>query len=288
MIGWKRERMTLTHVLAAVPRESASQYYRHLSEYRDFKLSLVSDIGDALDALNNRDEQTDVFVLDNRMPNAAHLIGDLRDDFPRLLIVLVDEDADFATPGAADEISTDPFNADDLARRITRLMSDRRLDTLRADAMPPVREFAKRLRSATGEGGKAQATVSACRDLGYDYIAFYRLESTEPLRVTLRAQDGAAAVQAVAPKQAAGDDLIGTVAQSGQSRIAGPGDDVTHPLVKRGRLGVVACVPVGVATRYGVLVACRDKPDSITPDNLITLELVSAQLAAVIAREASG
>ena len=96
-------------------------------------------------------------------------------------------------------------------------MSDRRLETLRADTMPPVREFAKKLRKAVGESGKQQAAVSACRDLGYDYVAFYRLESLDPLQVTLKAQDGLAPIQAVAPKQATADDIIGWVATTGQS-----------------------------------------------------------------------
>ena len=79
---------------------------------------------------------------------------------------------------------------------------------------------------------------------------------------------------------------MGWVAQNGQSRIAGPNDDLTHPLVKRGRLGAVACVPVhSSGNRYGVLVACREIPDSITQENVLMLELVSAQLGAAVAQE---
>jgi GAF domain-containing protein len=188
-------------------------------------------------------------------------------------------------PGQADDISTDPFTNDDLVRRVNRLMSDRRLETLRADAMPPLREFAKQLRKSSGETGKYQAAVNACRTLGFDYVAFYRVESLDPLQVTLKAQDGPAPIQAVAPKEATEADIIGWVAKTGQSRIAAPADEINYPLVRRGRLGAVACTPVGTSSRYGVIVACKTEPNSITQQQLLLLELVSAQLAAVISKE---
>lgn len=277
--------MASVNLLVAVRRERAAAYYKNLSAHKDFRINLVSDSRDAWETVCDSDKTTDVVVLDNALSNAAELVSDLRYSYPRILIVLVDEDADIATPGQADDITTEPFRDDDLIRRITRLMSDRRLETLRADAMPPVREFAKKLRMAAGEGGKTQAAVTACYDLGYDYTAFYRIESLEPLRVTLRAQEGKPAIQSVAPRQASETDLMGWVAKTGQSKIAGMQDELTHPLVKRGRLGAVVCVPVGLTKRYGVLVACREKPGSITGENLVMLELVSAQLAAVIAKE---
>ena len=244
---------------------------------------------DALDFLANRDKHVDVFVVDNGLGHIFELISELRQSYPRLLIVLVDEDADFGTPGQADDISTAPFEDNDLIRRITRLMSDRQLETLRADSMPAVRQFAKQLRKAAGEVGKYQSAVSACRDLGYDYVAFYRLESLDPLRVSLRAQDGPAAIQAIAPKQANPDDLVTWVAQKTQSRIAGQQDNPNYGLVAKGRMGAVACVPVIFGSaRYGVLVACREQPNSITQDNVMMLDLVSAQLAAAISKESVG
>ena len=180
----------------------------------------------------------------------------------------------------------------DGADRVAIRAEDRRgdahhafLETLRADSMPPLREFAKQLRKSVGETGKYQAAVNACRTLGYDYVAFYRLESLDPLQVTLKAQDGPAPIQAVAPKQASADDIIGWVAKSGQSRIASPTDELNYPLVRRGRLGQVACTPVGATSRYGVIVACRNEPNSITQQNLLMLELISAQLAAMISKE---
>jgi GAF domain-containing protein len=273
----------------AVPRDDASRFYKNLSSYEDFRVQMVSDAGDALDILADPERPVDVLVLDNRLGHVFELIAELRQSYPRLLIILVDEDADFGMPGQADEISTDPFTDNDLIRRITRLMSDRQLETLRADSMPAVRQFAKQLRKAAGELGKYQSAVAACKDLGYDYVAFYRLDSLDPMQVSLRAQDGPAAIQAVAPKQAESDDIVMWVAQTGQSRIAGPEDNPNYLLVARGRLGAVACVPVMFGgARYGVLVACREQPNSITQDNVLMLDLVSAQLAAAISKESIG
>ena len=277
--------MAYTDILVTVRRDNASRYFQHLSLYKEFHVKLVTNIADALEILADRDKHIDLLVLDNGLERAFEMVNDLRITHPYLVIVLVDEEADFATPGKADDISTDPFTNEDLVRRINRLMSDRRLETLRADTMPPLRAFAKQLRKATGETGKQQAAVSACRDLGYDYVAFYRLESTDPLKVTLKAQDGIAPIQAVAPKQATAEDIIGWVAKTGQSRIAAPADELNHPLVKKGRLGAVACSPVGTTSRYGVLVACKDQPNTITQQDILLLELISAQLAAVISKE---
>jgi GAF domain-containing protein len=273
-------------VLVAVRREQASRYYKNLSANKDFRIQLVSDTGDAFNVLGDREQHIDVLVLDNGIGQAYDLISELRQTYPRLFIVLVDEEADFGMPGMADEISVEPFTNDDLARRISRLMSDRQLETLRADSLPAVRQFAKELRKATGELGKFQTAVAACKDLGYSYVAFYRLEAADPLKVTLRAQDGSTPIQAVAPKQATADDLMAWVALNGQSRIAGPNDKPNHPLVARGRLGAVACVPVTFSgNHYGVLVACRDQPGSITQENVLMLELIAAQLASVVSKE---
>lgn len=280
--------MTAIHILIAVQRDDAARYHKNLSVHKDFRVQIATSTQDALEVLADKEQQVDVFIIDNSLGNTFELINDLRHSYPRLLIVQVDEEADFAMPGHADEVSTEPFKNNDLIRRITRLMSDRRLETLRADAMPPVREFAKRLRSASGEGGKAQAAVSACRDLGYDYVAFYRLNNADSIELTLSAQDGPAAIQAVAPKQASADDIMGWVAKTGQSRIAAPEDELNHPLVAKGRLGAVACVPVGITNRYGTLAACREEPGTINEQNVLMLELVSAQLAAVISKEAIG
>jgi hypothetical protein len=277
--------MSAIDVLAAVRREHAGRYHKNLAAYSEYSVRIVTDLSDAFDELENRDKHVDVFVLDSGFGDVYDLVNDLRFTYPRLLIVLVDEEADFATPGSADEISTEPFNNDDLARRINRLMADRRLETLRADAMPPVREFAKTLRKAVGEYGKQQATVTACREMGYEYVALYRVENLEPLRVLLKAQEGDLTLQADAPKQASPDDIIGWVAKTGQSRVAGLNDEINHPFVKQGKFGAVAGVAIGTVTRYGVLIACRESINAITKQNVKLLELVSAQLAAMITKE---
>ena len=281
--------MSNVDVLAAVRRDNASRYYKNLSAYKDFRVQMVSDTGDAFNILADRDQHIDVLVLDNGLAYIYEFIQDLRHSFPRLFIVLVDEEADFGMPGQADEISTEPFENNDLIKRITRLMSDRQLETLRADSLPAVRQFAKELRKASGEMGKQQAAVAACKDLGYDYVAFYRLENTNPPTVTLKAQDGSAPIQAVAPKAAGPDDLLTWVAQNGQSRITGPQDSPNYSLVAKGRLGAAVCVPVIFSgNRYGVLIACREMPNSITQENVLMLELVTAQLAAAISKEIIG
>lgn len=275
-------------ILVTVRREHANRFFQSLSAQPDFRVRLVTNIPDALELLADRDKHVDLLVLDNGLEQAFETVSELRRSHSRLLIVLVDEEADFAMPGQADDITIEPFTNDDLVRRINRLMSDRHLETLRADIMPPVREFAKKLRKAAGEGGKPQAAVSACLDLGFEYVAFYQLETLDPLQVTLKAQDGLAWVQAVAPKTASIDDLIGWVATTGQSRIAAPEDELNHPLVRKGQLGAIACTPVGSTSRYGVIAACRSEQGSITQQQLMLLELVSAQLASVISKEGIG
>ncbi len=277
--------MAAIDLLVAVRGDSAARYEQGLSIIKDFRVRVVNGVDAVFNQLSDPAMYTDVIVLDSALPGAFDSIGDLRDRNSRVLIILVDEDADFALPGQADDISTDPFTNGDLARRINRLLADRRLETLRADAMPPVRAFAKKLRNAVGEIGKQEAAVSAIKDLGYDYVAFYRLEKSEPVTLTLKAQDGPIAIQAVAPKSAGSGDVMAWVATNGQSKIAGMNDEISHPLVKRGRLGCVAVTPVGTTSRYGVLAAFRERPDTITMQDVLLLELISAQLAAVVSKE---
>ncbi len=273
-------------LLVAVPREDASRYFKTLKAQSEFKVRMVTSVKDALDDLSDRDSHTDVLVLDNNFDQVTPLINELRQSYPRLLIVLVDEEADFAIPGQADDISTEPFKDDDLAKRISRLMSDRRLETLRADSLPAVRAFAKLLRNAAGEVGKLQAAAGACLEMGYDYVAVYRVEGDDPVTVVLKAQEGPRAIQSIAPQSGTEDDLLGWVAKTGQSRIAAPEDEVNHPLVAKGRLGAIACVPVNLSgERYGVMAACRDVPGSINQEHVLMLELVSAQLSAALSKE---
>jgi hypothetical protein len=278
--------LSATTVLVAVPHRQVDHYQAYFADHEDFVIQVATDLAAVRQALANQDVHIDGLVIDNRLGDVYSLIDDLRHTYPRLLIVLVDEEADFGIPGQADAISTDPFAGDNLVKQIKQLLSERRVETLRSDSLPAVRVFAKHLREATGLLGKQQAAVDACLEMGYDYVAYYQLAPADDGMVTLRAQAGAAAIQAIAPKESGADDLMTWVARSGQSRIAGPDDHPTHPLVARGRLGAVACVPVTFSQNmFGVLVACQDVPDSITNENVLMLELISSQLASAILKE---
>jgi GAF domain-containing protein len=190
-------------------------------------------------------------------------------------------------PGHADDMSTDPFTKDDLVRRINKLISDRRMETLRSDSLPAVRTMSKTMKGAQGAGGKQEAAVQSVLEMGYDYVAYYEISTQEPLQLRLKAQGGPKAIQSVAPTDATADDLMGWVAQNGQSRIAAPEDKPNHPLVARGRLGAVSCVPVQFGeTSFGVIAACRDVPGSINQEHILMLELAAAQLASALRKEA--
>ena len=281
--------MTSINVLVAVSRENANRYYKGLANQQNFHTELVSAIPDLMDALANTDKHIDVLILDNGLGAVHELIDDVRMTHPRLFIVLVDEEADFGTPGQADEFTTNPFADNDLIKRVTRLMSDRKLETLRADSLPAVRQFAKELRNAVGEFGKLQTTVTVCKNIGYDYVAFYRVENPENLSMSLRAQNGPPPIQSIAPKTTSPDDLMTWCLAHGQSHVASPQDTPNHPLVAKGRLGAVASVPVLFSGHpYGVLVAFRDQPGTITQEHVMMLELIAAQLGSTISKELSG
>ncbi len=281
--------MRPVNILVAVQPEHAKRYRQNLSAVTDFHIELAITINDALAILSDRNRPTEIFVVDNGLVDTYELVGELRQTYPRLLIIIVDEEADFGLPGKADDISTDPFTDDDLVKRINGLISERHTETLRSDSLPAVRGFAKTLNTATGIGGKQQAAVDACIDMGYEYVAYYNLDSNEPLTLTLKAQAGPKPIRSVAPQKAAPDDLMTWVAKTKQSRIASYGDELNHPLVAKGRLGTVACVPVAFDNNlYGAMVACNDRPNTITQENVLMMELICAQLAAAILKELSG
>src|SRR5258708_20747392 len=135
-------------VLAAVRLPSVARYRENLSKDPKLKVSVVTSESSAREILASPDKHTDVFVIDNGLGSVFELVKELRQAYPRLLILLVDEEADFGMPGRADDVSTEPFKDDDLTRKIKRLAEERRLETLRADALPPGRTFARSLRSA--------------------------------------------------------------------------------------------------------------------------------------------
>ncbi len=273
------------HVLAAVRLPSVARYRENLSKDPKLKVTVVTSEPSAREILANAEKRTDVFVVDNGLGNVFELVKELRQSYPRLLILLVDEDADFGMPGRADDVSTEPFKDDDLIKKIKRLAEERRLETLRADALPPVRNFAKSLRKANKGLGKQQAAVEAVQELGYDYVAFYSVAPTDPPSLSLGAQVGPNAITSMVPVRADYSGVMGWVVQNGQSRIIGPGDEPNHVLVEKGKFGAAACVPVGSTMRFGVVIACREQPGSIKMENVLMLELVSAQLASALAKE---
>jgi CheY-like chemotaxis protein len=273
------------YVLAAVRLPSVARYRENLSKDPKLKVTVVTSETSAREILANPDKRADVFVVDNGLGNVYELIKELRQTYPRLLILLVDEEADFGMPGRADDVSTEPFKDDELIKKIKRLAEERRLETLRADALPPVRNFAKSLRKAGKGLGKQQAAVEAVRELGYEYVAFYSIATTEPPSLLLAAQIGPNHITSMIPQRADYAGLLGWVAQNGQSRIVGPGDTPNYLLVENARYGAAACVPVGTTMRFGVLVACREQAGAITQQNVLMLELVSAQLASALAKE---
>ncbi len=148
-----------------------------------------------------------------------------------------------------------------------------------------MRNFAKSLRKANKGLGKQQAAVEAVQELGYDYVAFYSVAPTDPPSLSLGAQVGPNAITSMVPVRADYSGVMGWVVQNGQSRIIGPGDEPNHVLVEKGKFGAAACVPVGSTMRFGVVIACREQPGSIKMENVLMLELVSAQLASALAKE---
>lgn len=273
--------MAKVDVLVAV--HDTARYREKMSAYEPLDAVFVPDTGEAFALLGR--QHFDVCVIDQQINNAHHMIETLRGSYPRLLVILVDEEADFGLPGIADEMSTTPFEGDDLYNRIEKLMSDRRMETLRSDSLPVVRSISKQITAASGVLGKQTAAVEVCVGLDYDYTAYYQIESEQPMLLKLRAQAGNNAIQAIAPKEASSADLMGWVAENAQTRIAGLDDRPNHPMVERGRLGTVACVPVQWSDRvYGVLAVCRDRPDSIVQDHILMLELIATQLAMALAK----
>jgi hypothetical protein len=273
-------------ILLTIPNEQAQRYHEGLSRQTGFHLHIAHSMDDALDILGDKNNHVDVFVIDQAIGDTFFFLNHLRRKYPRLLVILVDEEADFGMPGQADEFTNEPFKNDDLAKRITKLMSERRMETLRSDSLPAVRNINQSIKKAAGILGKIEASVNACIEQGYDYVAYYGIDSQTPLKLTLKAQAGPKTIQSIAPKEATPDDLMGWVAQNGQSRIAGPEDKPNHILVSRGRLGAISCVPVSFSNRsFGVIAACKDRPGSITQEAVLMLELIAAQLATALTKE---
>lgn len=273
------------YVLATIPRESLTRFRDLFAREPQISPVFVTRQQEAMEHLADPQTRTDVLVLDARSGDTFDFVRQLRHTYPRLLIVLVDEEADFGLPGQADEISVTPFAGDDLLRRIKRLVEERRLETLRADTLPPVRQLAKVLVRARTPEAMIRAAVEVIHDLGYDYVAFFSPDPAAPGQLALRTQIGPPSLTGIAPQQQSQDGtLVGWVAQTGQSRTVGPTDRPNHPFIEGTSLQSGVCVPVGAALRFGALLACRAQPHSIPQKHVMLLELISAQLATALAK----
>ncbi|GAB4439821.1 MAG: hypothetical protein Kow00120_07780 [Anaerolineae bacterium] len=279
--------MARLSVLVAVQRDQVERYRAHLPKEEGIEVTTVTSEEKVRDILAAPEYAFDVMVIEASLCNVPELLRDVQRDNPALLAILVDEGADFALPGRAHDISTDPFHNDDLLKRIKRLAEERRLETLRADELAPVRSFARHIRKASGGVSKLEAAVIAVGDLGYDYAGYYAVDwSVDPPRLTVVAQRGPARVLHTIPAQQPLDGLLGWVVTNGAARIIGPNDAPGHTLVTDGVFGSAVAVPVGVNLRFGVILACRDGADAISGEDAMMLELVAAQLAAALAAEA--
>ncbi len=269
-------------VLAAVPAAGQRDYLNRFGTDDQLELTLTSDLT-AAQSLLARPDPVDVLVIDNGLGDAFESIRALRGMHPNLMIVMVDQQADFSTPGLADEVSVDPFSSDDLLRRIKRLAEERRIETLRTDSYPAVRSFARALRRAGRGAPRARAAVEAIQALGYDYVAYYAARPAVPCK--LEAQAGPEALTSIAPREQDAQSAVGLAAADGQCHVLGPQDYPNYPFIRERVLCSGAVVPVGTTLRFGVIVALRDQAGAISMHDLQLLELVSAQFASALAKE---
>jgi hypothetical protein len=276
---------SLIHTLVALRIASLGRYRENLAKDPKIKATIVTSEEAARTHLSNPDKRTDIFVVDNGIGNVFDWIKEVRQMNPRLLILLVDEEADFVTPGRADEVTTTPFKEDDMLKKIKRLAEERSLATLRADSLPEVRNFAKALRKATKSVGKQQAAVAAIKDLGFDHVIYYEVVPGPPPAFTLGAQIGPNAVMGVVPVRADYDGVLGHVAKTGESKIVRPGSSPSHFLIEKSRYAALMAVPVGTTLRFGVLMAFTERPDAVREERMVMIELICAQLASGIAKE---
>jgi hypothetical protein len=273
------------YVLAAVPHESLARYREHLERDPQVVLTLVSRQEEVMAHLGDTQGRSDVLVLDSGLGDMYDFVKEVRQLHPTLLIILVDERVDFGLPGQADELSVTPFEDDDLLRRIKRLAEERRLQTLRADIEPPVRALAKKLTRARSTKAMLQAALETVRELGYVYAAFYGVDERDTGCLVLRLQLGPADLTKTAPaQQTIEGTLVGWAFKNGQSRVAGVADPLSHPFLQQQRVSSVVSVPVGMALRYGVLLACSTQADRLAHKQVMMLELIGAHLANALAR----
>jgi GAF domain-containing protein len=280
--------MSTINLLVAVELKKSVRYRQELAKETTFNINIVTNIDQVHQHLKDRSKSTGVLVLDNALGDVYEVVKALRQAYPNLLIIEVDEEADFSLPGQSDDVSNTPFENDDLIKKIKRLVEDRRLETLRADSLPSVRSFAKSLMQAKGGIAKTKAAVDAVMTLGFDYVAFFKMTPTDPPSASVVAQDGDDAIKRMAPQKLSHKSIIGHVAETGETKIISPDDEISHPFVARGKFRQGIAVPVGNNMRFGVLFAAHEGTDEIQKESVLMVELISAQLASALARDNSG
>lgn len=275
--------MSTTQVLLVLNPALHERSQAALSSLEGWQLTFLHTLDDASARLTEP-TAPDMLVIDKSIDGAYDWLSALRVRMPRLLMMLIDEGADFAMPGAADDVTTAPFENDDLARRIQRLIGDRKMETLRADAMPPVRDLGQRMRKAGSESGIVQAAIGVVADLGYSDAAVFKLDESRGNALVLVTHQGAADVRAALPSPVPAGHVLARSAQSGQLELLTAQKHESFGLVERGRLHAAAIIPVGLARRYGVLLAARDDAGDIPARDVLMLELIAAQLGSYLAR----
>lgn len=272
-------------LLVAVRPPSVGRFREQLEPEVRLAVTVVDSEAAAQAALSDELRAPDVLAVDRGLCDTNALLARLRRGPSRLMVIVLDEEADFATPGPADDVSTDPLHDDELVKKIMRLVEERSVATLRADALPGVRNFVKALRKATRPTTKQQAAVSAVKELGYDHVAYYAILPGEETSLSLTAQAGPDEMDGVLPQHEGEDGLPGWVARTGQSRIAYRGESPGHPLLDSGQYGAAICAPVGSAIRFGVMLAFRAAREDVAGDAIVMMELINAQLASALVRD---
>lgn len=280
--------MSKINLLVAVELKKSVRFREELAKEPTVNITIVTSLEQVHQMLEDKSKPFGVLVVDNALGDVFELVKTLRQRYANLLIIEIDEEADFSLPGQSDDVSNTPFENDELIKKIKRLVEDRRLETLRADSLPSVRSFAKSLMQAKGSLAKTKAAVDAVMTLGFNYVAFFKMTPTDPPSASVVAQDGDEAVKRIAPQKLSNNSVIGHVAATGDTKIINPEDEINHPFIARGKFRQGMAVPVGNNMRFGVLFAAQDGPDEIKKELVLMVELISAQLASALARENSG
>jgi hypothetical protein len=272
-------------LLVAVRPSAVARYRECLEPDARLAVTLVDSEDAAQKALADELHAPEVLAVDRGLCDTNALLAEIRRAHSRLMVIVLDEEADFATPGPADDISTEPLHEDELVKKAMRLVEERSVATLRADALPGVRSFVKALRKATRPTSKQQAAVSAVKELGYDHVAYYSILPGEEMSLSLTAQAGPDEVEGMLPQHEGEETLPGWVARTGQSTVARPDETPGHPLLDNGYYGAAICAPVGSTIRFGVMLAFRANGDDVGGDDIVMLELINAQLASALMRD---